>query len=322
MDKFIIAEIGVNHDGSYDKAIELVKKCKSFGASAVKFQHFYTDEIVQKDTDCADYQKDNGNYSNQYDMIKELELSDIEIKKISEYCEEIDIEFMATPFCVNSLNFLVDECGMKRIKIGSGEIINHKLLFAAGTKSVPVILSTGMALDIEIELAISQIIKGFISSAPVMHHDELLKLIIDFKKTISILHCTTAYPCPKNEANLGEILRYKLMFPQHEIGFSDHTADNNAAMIASSMGANIFEKHVTYDKSAIGPDHKASLNINDFRDYINAISLGKELASSEPNTLSISEEKNIMVARRSLHKIDSKIKASRPYDGDSIFFEE
>ncbi len=322
MDKFIIAEIGVNHDGSLDKAIELVNACKNIGASAVKFQHFYTDEIVQKDTECADYQKDNGDYSNQYDMIKELELSDIEMKKISRHCEEMKIEFMATPFCVNSLNFLVDECGMRKIKIGSGEIINHKLLFAAGAKSLPVILSTGMALDIEIELAINQTIKGFISSAPRVHHDDLLKLITDFKKKISILHCTTAYPCPANEANLDEIIRYKEMFPLHDIGFSDHTLDNNAAMIASAMGANIFEKHVTYDKSAIGPDHKASLDINDFRNYVNAICLGEQLASSDSNSLSISEKKNIKVARRSLHKIDSKTKASRPYDGESIFFEE
>ena len=322
-DIFIIAEIGVNHDGDLMRAKSLVKQCADLGLNAVKFQHFYTDEIVSEQAELADYQKDNTDFDSQYEMVKKLELTDEEMKQLSEYCDSLSLEFMATPFCVRSLDYLVTECNLKRVKVGSGEVINLKLLRAIGSYGLPIILSTGMCRDLEIEIAINVLCLGYIDSLSTLemtHADVLVHLDL-FKKNISILHCTTEYPCPPDEACLNEISRYRSKFESHVIGYSDHTLGVESALIASGLGAMIFEKHVTDDVARPGPDHSASLAIEDISRYLDAINLGKSMTLGAPDSLTSSEIRNAAVARRSLHKADSGFKLQRPYSGLSAYFE-
>ena len=201
---FFIAEIGVNHDGDLGRAKLLVKQCADLGLSAVKFQHFYTDEIVSEQAQLAEYQKASTDFDSQYEMVKRLELTDDEMRELSNYCDSLSVEFMATPFCVRSLDYLVKKCNFKRVKIGSGEVINLKLLRAIGSYGLPIILSTGMCKDLEIEIAINELCLGYVDklSSLNMTHDDVLELLGQFKKNISILHCTTEYPCPQTKRSV------------------------------------------------------------------------------------------------------------------------
>jgi sialic acid synthase SpsE len=320
---FVIAEVGVNHNGDTDLAKELCTRAKECGASAVKFQHFHTDEIISKRAKLAKYQE-RSKYKTQYDMVKSYELSDAQILDIVEHCKLIGVKFIATPFSQKALRFLVNEVKMDLIKVGSGEIINLPLLREIGKTGHPVILSTGMAKDIEIELAISTLVFSYISTLHNMHHNDVLKHIEEYKSSIVILHCTTAYPCPPNEACLDEITRYSKIFSEHKIGFSDHTEGRLAACCASFSGATIFEKHITMDINLEGPDHAASCPIDKFSDYIDAIMLGDLYSAGEKNALTTTERSNMKVARRSYHQSKDETERSfkRPYDGVSAYIEK
>lgn len=239
MSVYIIAEAGVNHNGKLDLALKLCDAAKGAGVDAVKFQTWKTDNIVTAQARQAAYQTENtGKEESQYDMLKNLELSYDHFRTIQDYCKKIGIDFLSTPDEEESLAFLVS-LGLPFIKVGSGEVTNIPYLRKIGACKMPVILSTGMS-------NIGQVANAY---------DTLLQA---GAKEVSLLHCTTNYPCPMDEVNLKAMLTLREAFKCH-VGYSDHTMGTEVPVAAVALGAEIIEKHFTLDRTMEGPDHKASL---------------------------------------------------------------
>jgi len=248
---FIIAEAGVNHNGDLAMALELVDAAKESGADAVKFQSFKADRLVTRLAGKANYQKQSvPGEDSQYSMLKSLEMSEDNFRRIHAHCKHRGIEFLASPFDRESATFL-DAMAMRTFKIPSGEITNLPLLEHIAAYGKPVILSTGMCNLAEIELA-------------------LLTLEAAGADEITILHCVTEYPAPYDEINLSAMGTLAKAFGR-VIGYSDHTAGLEIPIAAVAMGARIIEKHFTLDTSLPGPDHAASLPPADFRRMVQAI---------------------------------------------------
>ena len=239
MSVYIIAEAGVNHNGKLDLALKLCDAAREAGVDAVKFQTWKTGNIVTAQARQAAYQTENtGKEESQYEMLKNLELSYDHFRTIQNYCKKIGIDFLSTPDEEESLEFLVS-LGLPFIKVGSGEVTNIPYLRKIGACKMPVILSTGMS-------NIGQVATAY---------DTLLQA---GAKEVSLLHCTTNYPCPMDEVNLKAMLTLRDAFKCH-IGYSDHTMGTEVPVAAVALGAEIIEKHFTLDRTMEGPDHKASL---------------------------------------------------------------
>lgn len=278
----IIAEAGVNHNGSVDIAKELIKAAKDVGADAVKFQTFNTNSLVAKNADKADYQKKSTDKNeSQFEMIKQLELNEDNHKELMKYCHENDIQFISSPFDFESIE-LLNELGLEIFKIPSGEIINLPYLTKIGKLNKKVFLSTGMSNLGEIEEALNTlIIAGTI------------------KENITVLHCNTEYPTPYKDVNLNAMCSIKDAF-QVKIGYSDHTEGIEIAIAAVALGAEIIEKHFTLDKNMKGPDHKASLEPDEFNMMVKAIRNIESGLGDGIKRCSESELKNINVVRKSI----------------------
>lgn len=240
MSTLIIAEAGVNHNGNLDLAKRLALVAKKAGADIVKFQTWITEQNIAKNAPKAEYQKANDGEGSQFDMVKKLELTFDQFRDLKKYCDKIEIQFLSTPDEKESLDFLIDDLGLKLIKIGSGEVTNIPLLRNVGRKKIDVILSTGMSNIEEIQIAFQEL----------KNHGA---------KSITLLHCTSDYPACFEDLNLKAIstLRQNFNVP---IGFSDHSLGIEASIAAVSLGATIIEKHFTLDKAMPGPDHVASLS--------------------------------------------------------------
>ena len=280
MGTFIIAEAGVNHNGSLDMAKKLVDKAKMIGADCVKFQTFKSELLVTEEAPLANYQTKNvSNTNSQLEMLKKLELSYDEFEVLYKYCAEKGIKFLSTPFDIQSAEFL-NSIGMDIWKIPSGEITNLPLLEYIGNKNGKIILSTGMCDDNEVEDAV-----------------RVLKNMGD--NEIVLLHCTTEYPAPYESVNL------KAMQTLHEsfglpVGYSDHTLGNEVAIAAVAMGACVIEKHFTLDKLLEGPDHKASLEPDEFAEMVRQIrNIDIALGDGIKKVQEV-EKKNRLVARKSI----------------------
>jgi N-acetylneuraminate synthase len=287
---FIIAEAGVNHNGRLNLALQLCDKAKEIGADAVKFQTFKTELIAVKNAEMADYQKAIvTDAQNQFDMIKALELSYKEFEVIKDHCEKIGIEFMSTPDEEESLDFLVS-LGVKTLKVGSGEVDNIPFLRRVAQYNKPTILSTGMSTMAEIEILMR----------------ELSFAGLDLDK-ITLLHCNTEYPTPLKDVNLKAMVELRNKF-KVKVGYSDHTLGSIVAVAATALGAVCIEKHFTLDNQMQGPDHKASLNPQDFEAMIKAIRETELLLGSDDKKVSSSEAKNkrlirkVIVAKRDIQK--------------------
>lgn len=279
---FIIAEAGVNHNGDINLAYKLTDVAKEAGVDAIKFQTFKTEKIISKYADMASYQKKNlSTNESQYEMIKKLELSYKEFKKLKNYCDEIKIMFLSTPDEECSLNFLVDELNMPIIKIGSGEVTNLPYLRKIAAKNKSIIMSTGMANLGEVEEAINTIRS------------------VNSKAKISLLHCTTNYPTPYEEVNLKAMQTLAAAF-KLPVGYSDHTLGIEVPIAAVAMGAKIIEKHFTLDKNMKGPDHKASLEPDELKKMVVSIRNIEEALGNGIKKPSKSEEKNIKIVRKSI----------------------
>ncbi|MEQ6890523.1 N-acetylneuraminate synthase [Halomonas sp. CS7] len=248
---FIIAEAGVNHNGDLSMALELVDAAKDSGADAVKFQSFKADRLVTRQASKAAYQKQSvpGDDS-QYSMLKSLEMSEEDLRRLQAHCRKRHIEFLASPFDEDSA-ILLDDMAMRLFKIPSGEITNRPLLQCIGSFGKPVILSTGMCHLAEVESALS-ILEGAGAGE------------------ITILHCVTEYPAPLDQINLSAMVTLARAFGK-EIGYSDHTVGIEIPVAAVAMGAKVIEKHFTLDTRLPGPDHSASLAPADFRRMVQAI---------------------------------------------------
>ena len=263
---FIIAEAGVNHNGRLDLALKLCDAAKAAGADAVKFQTWVTEKIISPDTQKADYQKANtGAAQSQYEMLKALELGYGEFEQIKRYCDSIGITFLSTGDTPEDIDFLLG-LGMPLVKIGSGDITNIPLLRHIGACGKPVILSTGMA-DM-----------GMVHKA----YDTLREA---GAQDITVLHCTTNYPCPPEEVNLRAMLtmQEELGCP---VGYSDHTLGTEVPVAAVALGASVIEKHLTLDSHMEGPDHAASMEPAAFGEMcrqIRAIEKALGTGVKEPN---------------------------------------
>lgn len=275
---FVIAEAGVNHNGSLDLAIKLVDAAKDAGADAVKFQAYKTDHLVTREAQKAEYQKKVGKSNSQYDLLKKLELGESEIRELFHYSQKKGIIFLASAFDVESVE-LLDQIGVSAFKVASGEITNFPLLECIAEKQKPVIISTGMSSLSEIEEAVSVFTaKGC--------------------KDIILLHCVTSYPAKFENLNLKRIsfLRQHFDFP---IGFSDHTIGTVTPVAAVSLGAVLIEKHLTLDKCLDGPDHSASLEPSEFKQMVYDIRV-TEKALVDSTDRSVEEEEIKKLVRKSI----------------------
>lgn len=279
---FIIAEAGVNHNGSIDLARQLIDVAVAAGVDAVKFQTWKTELLVTRDAEMAAYQKENtGNIESQFDMLKKLELSYDAFTELKQYCDSKGILFLSTPDEEQSATFLNQLQPI--FKIGSGELTNSPFLRHIASFGKPVILSTGMAEMEEIQHALAVLNDAGISSA-----------------AITVLHATTQYPTPMQDVNLRAMCTIKNAFPGISVGYSDHTLGIEVPVAAVSLGASVIEKHFTLDKNMAGPDHKASVDPMELASMVRAIrnielALGTGCKAPAP-----SEMENRAIVRKSL----------------------
>lgn len=280
----VIAEAGVNHNGDLELAKRLAKAAKDSGADIVKFQTAKLEALVTKTAPMAEYQKQNTMRDEaQLEMLKKLLLSYDEFVELADYCKEIDIRFLSTPFDLDSIDFLAG-IGSNLWKIPSGEITNYPYLVKIAGLHQPIILSTGMSTLEEVEDAVE-----------LLQSHGADKLIL--------LHCTSQYPAPIEDVNLRAMLALRDRFHM-DVGYSDHTTGIEVPMAAVALGASVIEKHFTLDRNLEGPDHKASLKPHELRAMVEGIrkierSLGngiKQVADSERNNLKTAR-KSIVAAR-------------------------
>ena len=277
---YIIAEIGINHNGNIKNAINLIKIAKKAKADAIKLQTFEPNEVMIKSLGMAPYQKKNSK-KNIFETISKCRLNYKDHFRIKSVCKKLNIDFLSSPFDLKSARFLIEELKLSKIKIPSGEITNYPLIEFIAKKNVPIIMSTGMSNLREIKDALQIFKKN--------NHN---------KKKI-LLHCTTSYPTLREDVNLNAIKTLKDIF-KLEVGYSDHTKDHLAAVAAISMGASVIEKHITLNNNLTGPDHKASLKPKDFINFCKILRETKIMLGNGIKKISKGEKENIKFARKSI----------------------
>ncbi len=300
----IIAEIGVNHDGSFEKLKKLIIKANIAGADFVKLQVYDTDEIVIKNSKSANYQKKIE--KNQYNLLKKYELSKKTIIKINSFCKSKRIKLIVTCFDLKSFNICKKILNSSTYKIGSGDLTNLPLIHKIASNKKKLILSTGMSNLSEIDFALKTIFFAYRNNKvnPTLGKIRKIKLnelnLKFLKDKVSILHCVSVYPAKLPDLNLKFILtlekKYKL-----DIGFSDHSKSTIASAIAISLGAKIIEKHITLDNNSKGPDHLSSLNFKDFEVFVKKIRETEIMLGSHIKNLNVEEKHNSKIVRKSLY---------------------
>lgn len=323
MDKrvYVIAEAGVNHNGDIDRAFELIDVASQAGADAVKFQTFDPGKLVASGAPKAEYQQEStASAESQQEMLEDVRLPREVHPDLKQHCDDRGIEFLSSPFDSDALTFLVEDIGMKRIKIPSGEITNGPLLYTAGNAEQPVILSTGMSTIGEIKDALAVLSHGFLYDTPpdesVFNHSILNEGPANeyLRNNVSLLHCVSEYPAPPDEVNLRamDVLREEFGLP---VGFSDHTEGIAIPLGAVGRGASVLEKHFTLDRSLPGPDHQSSLEPDELTRLIEGVRSVEIAFGDEKKQPSSSEKKNMDVVRKSLV-------ASRPIEKGELFSEK
>jgi N,N'-diacetyllegionaminate synthase len=283
---FVIAEAGVNHNGDAERALQMIDVAAEAGADAVKFQTFSADRLAGPTAAKAEYQQRETGDGGQHDMLKALEMSDELHRRLFERCTARGIEFMSTPFDEQAADFLVS-LGMQRLKVPSGEVVNHPFLRHLAAKRLPMIVSTGMATMDEVTEAVDLIGRCWGESPPAAD------------VPLTVLHCTSNYPAAPADVNLramtsmGDALRVP-------VGYSDHTLGATVAIAAVARGACVLEKHFTLDRSLPGPDHRASLDPAELKALVASIrevevALGSDVKAPTPAELAVRA-----VARRSI----------------------
>jgi N,N'-diacetyllegionaminate synthase len=299
MRTLIIAEAGVNHNGSLELAKQLVASAAAAGADMVKFQSFLTSKIISSNAPKAQYQKETtGTDESQYEMLKKLELSPSAHEVLIEECRQHRIGFFSTAFDTDSFDLLVD-LGLEQVKIPSGEITNLPLLRYMTRLGKPVILSTGMSGLGDIEAAIEAIEQA---GTP--------------RERITVLHCTTEYPTPMADVNLRAMVNMKNAFGV-QVGYSDHTPGIEVSIAAVALGATVIEKHFTLDRNMPGPDHQASLEPHELKAMIDAIRNIEKALGDGLKRPSASELKNTPVARKSI-VASCDIKAGELFSAENL----
>ena len=283
---YVIAEIGVNHNGKYDLAEELIFLAKKAGANAVKFQCFQADKLARKDTPKTQYQLLNDKEKrSHYQMLKSLELSKYEFIKLKDICKKINIDFIVTPYGLEDVEIL-NQINVDMLKISSADLTDKSLIEAACRTKIPLIISTGMSTLQEIERT-CQTIKAYDVN------------------NFSLLHCTSSYPADIASLNIKAINQLKSL--TRKIGYSDHSKDGLGSYIAAAYGAEIFERHITIDKKMHGPDHHCSDEFEDFYEYIKRIKDIKLAIGNGIKEIQEDEKDMKRVSRKSAYlQIDAK----------------
>lgn len=279
MSVYIIAEAGVNHNGSFELACKMIDVAKTAGVDCIKFQTFKSKNLVSTNTRKAEYQVCTTGDGTQLDMLQKLELSYEEFRKLKQYCDHVGICFLSTPFDFESIDFL-NSIGIPFWKIPSGEVTNFPYLVAIAKTKKPVVMSTGMCNMEEIRMAIDV-------------------LRDNGSANIKLLHCNTEYPTPFEDVNLRAMLTMKELFGL-EVGYSDHTKGIEIPIAAVALGASVIEKHFTLNCNMPGPDHKASVEPNELTSMVSSIRNVEKSLGTGNKIPSPSEIKNITVARKSI----------------------
>ncbi|TPQ35487.1 N-acetylneuraminate synthase [Bradyrhizobium guangdongense] len=303
----IIAEAGVNHNGDRARALDLVKAAKRAGADVVKFQSFRAEKLATASASKANYQQvTTGSEQSQLDMLRGLQLTEDDEEVVAAACAAAGIEYLSTPFDPDSATNLVRRVGMRRIKIGSGDLTNAPLLLHVARFNLPIILSTGMATLSEVERALGVIAYGYLRGAAAQpslaDFSEILldrKTWTELRKKVTLLHCTTEYPAEAQSINLRAMATLTNAFDL-PVGFSDHSRGIHIASAAAALGASVIEKHLTLDRNLPGPDHRASIEPDEFAAMVQSIR-DVELALGDGRKVPAPEElANRNIARRSL----------------------
>jgi N-acetylneuraminate synthase len=252
MSVFVIAEAGVNHNGSTAIALQLCDAAKQAGADAVKFQTFRAEDLVVRGAPTAQYQQRQTGDQDQFRMLQKLELSEVQHRQIKAHCDLIGIEFFSTPFSVDAVDMLVG-LGVRRLKLSSGELTHHALVAHAAATQLPLLMSTGMGTMDEINEAVTWV------RAARGHLDD-----------VTVLHCTSAYPAPDKALNLTAMVSMARDL-KVAVGYSDHSLGIEAPLAAVALGATAIEKHLTLDVNMQGPDHSASLEPAEFARMVQGI---------------------------------------------------
>ncbi len=320
----VIAEAGVNHDGSLERARELVRAAADTGADVVKFQTFRGSSVVRRDAAKARYQlRTTEATESQLQMLKRLELSFDDQVELREECRRAGVEFLSTPFDVESLRSLL-ELGVSRIKLSSGDLTNEMLLREAARTRLPMIVSTGMGTLGEVEWALGAIASERLGVADPAEALARADETEELRGNVTLLHCTTEYPAPPAEVNLRaiETLRRSFGLP---VGYSDHTVGLAIPVAAVALGATVVEKHFTLDRTLPGPDHEASTEPDEFRRLVEEIRMVEAALGTGHKVPTASELENRPRVRRSLvartairagdHFTRDNLDAKRPADG-------
>lgn len=292
---YVIAEAGVNHNGSLEIARKLVEAAAEAGADAVKFQTFRADTLVARDAPKAEYQKETTDaVESQYQMLRKLELDEAAHRELKELCEERQIDFVSTPFDLTDIPLLT-RIGMPFFKIPSGAVTDLPYLRAINACGKPIVLSTGMATLAEVADAL-----GVLKDCPV-----------------SLLHCTTEYPCPYADVNLKAMLTLKERFDL-PVGYSDHTRGIEVSVAAVALGAEIVEKHFTLDRSMEGPDHKASLEPCELKAMVTAIRNVSAAISGDGMKEPCEAERQIAAVARKSIVVKEDIRSGEIFTADNL----
>ncbi len=291
----IIAEAGVNHNGRLDLALKLCDAAKEAGADVVKFQTWKTENLLTGNVEQAEYQTQNtGKRESQFDMLKKLELSYEDFREIKRHCDAIGILFASTADEPESLDFLID-LGIPFIKVGSGDIGNVSFLRYMGSKGLPVLLSTGMSTLEDVSVSVDALREGGATD-------------------ITLLHCTTNYPCPYADVNLKAMLTLRDTF-RLPVGYSDHTVGREVAVCAAALGAAVLEKHFTLDCHMDGPDHAASTEPCDFAALVQAVRTAEACMGTGIKEPTAAEKRIVEV-------VTKRVVAKRPISQGETFHEE
>lgn len=301
---FIVAEAGVNHNGSVDLAQRLIEAAAAAGADAVKFQSFHAEQLVAATAAKAAYQvARTGDRESQLEMLRRLELDDEAHRVLAETARNHAIEFMSTPFDAGSLDLLL-QLNVRRLKIASGELTNAPLLLRAARSGKPMILSTGMSTLAEISDALAVLAFGYTDAgAPTRQAfaraqaEPAARAAV--REKVTLLHCTTEYPAPYDQVNLRamDTLRQEFGVP---VGLSDHTEGIAVAIAAAARGAVMIEKHLTLDRALPGPDHCASIEPHELAALVRSVRQVEQALGDPAKEVTASERGNREVARRSL----------------------
>ena len=279
---YIIAEIGVNHNGSIEMAKELISAAKKCGADAVKFQSFSAERLVTQSAPKVAYQKLSSDMAqSHFDMLNELQLTEEQHRILHDFCETSKIDFISTPYDVDWAKFLINELNLKKIKTASADLVDMELHSYLSGQSPEIIIATGMANLGEIEATVQQYVS-------------------EGKDNLYLLQCTSNYPCSDSSVNLTMIQTLAQAFG-YQVGFSDHTIGDTAALGAVTLGAKVIEKHFTLDRSMKGPDHKASSTPSDFAKMITQIRRIEKMLGDGLKKVEKEEVEMRSVSRKSLH---------------------